>query len=96
MRILLAEDERDLNQIIRQKLTSDGYMVDCCFDGEEALDYLACADYDAIILDIMMPKKDGLEVLRSLRQSGKGTPVLFLTARDAVHHPVRLRQPRKL
>lgn len=89
MRILLAEDERDLNQIIRQKLTSDGYMVDCCFDGEEALDYLACADYDAIILDIMMPKKDGLEVLRSLRQSGKGTPVLFLTARDAVSDRVK-------
>ena len=61
--ILLAEDECDLNQIIRQKLTSDGYVVDCCFDGEEAMDYMACADYDAIILDIMMPKKDGLEVL---------------------------------
>ena len=84
MRILLAEDERDLNQIVRQKLTSDGYVVDCCFDGEEAMDYLACADYDAILLDIMMPKKDGLEVLRSLRQSGKTTPVLLLTARDSV------------
>ncbi|USF26292.1 hypothetical protein N510_001220 [Firmicutes bacterium ASF500] len=61
--ILLAEDECDLNQIIRQKLTSDGYVVDCCFDGEEAMDYMACADYDAIIPDIMMPQKDGLEVL---------------------------------
>lgn len=89
MRILLAEDERDLNQIIMQKLTSDGYVVDCCYDGEEALDYLRCADYDAVILDIMMPKKDGLEVLRTLRQSGKSTPVLFLTARDAVADRVK-------
>lgn len=56
MRILLAEDERDLNHIITRKLSSDGYSVDSCFDGEEAIDYLSCADYDAIILDIMMPK----------------------------------------
>ncbi len=89
MRILLAEDERDLNRIIMQKLTSDGYCVDCCFDGEEALDALACADYDAVILDIMMPKKDGFEVLRSLRQDKKTTPVLFLTARDAISDRVK-------
>lgn len=89
MRILLAEDERDLNQIIMQKLTSDGYFVDCCFNGEEAMDYLDCADYDAIILDIMMPKKDGFEVLRYLRCAGKSTPVLFLTARDAVSDRVK-------
>lgn len=78
MRILLAEDECDLNQIIRQKLTSDGYVVDCCFDGEEAMDYMACADYDAIIPDIMMPQKDGLEVLCAPCGSpGKGpSPVL--------------------
>lgn len=89
MRILLAEDERDLNQIINQKLTSDGYVVDCCFDGEEAMDYIAYTDYDAIILDIMMPQKDGFEVLKSLRQDGKSTPVLFLTARDAVSDRVK-------
>ncbi|HPE39119.1 MAG TPA: response regulator transcription factor [Bacillota bacterium] len=89
MRILLAEDEKDLNQVIKQKLTSDGYFVDCCYDGEEALDYLECTDYDAIILDIMMPKKDGYEVLRMLRQAGKTTPVLFLTARDAISDRVK-------
>lgn len=89
MRILLAEDERDLNQIIAQKLTSDGYCVDCCFDGEEALDFVTCADYDAIILDIMMPKKDGFQVLNDLRKAGKSTPVLFLTAKDAVSDRVR-------
>ena len=80
MRVLLAEDEEDLNFIITQKLRSEGYSVDSCYDGEEALDALAVVDYDAIILDIMMPKIDGLEVLRSFRQTGKTTPVLFLTA----------------
>lgn len=78
MRVLLAEDEEDLNFIITQKLRSEGYSVDSCYDGEEALDALAVVDYDAIILDIMMPKIDGLEVLRSFRQTGKTTPVLFL------------------
>ncbi|MBS6448117.1 MAG: response regulator transcription factor [Clostridiales bacterium] len=89
MRILLAEDERDLNSIIAQKLTADGYSVDCCFDGEEALDCLAAADYDAAILDIMMPKTDGLTVLRTLRCEGKALPVLLLTARDAVSDRVK-------
>lgn len=89
MRVLLAEDERDLNQIIMQKLSSDGYSVDCCFDGEEAVEALDCAEYDAVILDIMMPKADGFEVLRHLRQAGKATPVLFLTAKDAVADRVK-------
>ena len=89
MRILLAEDERDLNRIITQKLSSDGYSVDSCFDGEEAIDYLSLTDYDAIILDIMMPKADGLTVLRQLRQAGKATPVLFLTARDSISDRVK-------
>lgn len=89
MRILLAEDERDLNQIITQKLTLDGYSVDSCFDGEEAMDILSYTEYDAVILDIMMPKADGFTVLRSLREAGRTTPVLFLTARDAVSDRVR-------
>lgn len=89
MRILLAEDERDLNNIITQKLTADGYSVDSCFDGKEAMDVLSYTDYDAVILDIMMPKADGFEVLRSLRDAGKTTPVLFLTARDAISDRVR-------
>lgn len=72
MRILLAEDERDLNSIIAQKLTADGYSVDCCFDGEEALDCLAAADYDAAILDIMMPKTDGLTGAAHASAGGKG------------------------
>lgn len=89
MRILLAEDERDLNHIITLKLKQDGYSVDSCHDGEEALDALDAADYDAVILDIMMPKADGLTVLKKLRGSGNTTPVLFLTARDAVEDRVR-------
>ena len=89
MRILLAEDEHDLNNIITKKLTSDGYSVDNCFNGEEALDFLFTADYDAVILDVMMPKIDGFEVLRQLRQSGKDFPVIFLTARDSVTDRVK-------
>lgn len=89
MRILLAEDEKDLNTIITQKLTSDGYSVDRCFDGQEALDILSYTEYDAIILDIMMPKADGYTVLQALRSTGKTTPVLFLTAKDSIADRVK-------
>ena len=84
MRILVAEDERDLNEILCKKLRSEDYCVDGCFDGEEALDYLASVDYDAVILDIMMPKRSGLEVVEQLRRQGNQTPVLVLTARDSI------------
>lgn len=80
----MAEDERDLNAIIVQKLTSDGYSVDACYDGTQALDILRYTDYDAVILDVMMPGADGFTVLRRMRAEGKTTPVLILTARDAV------------
>ena len=84
MRLLVAEDQKDLNDIITKTLTRNHYTVDSCFDGQEALDYLDMAEYDAVILDIMMPKKNGLEVLKSLRASGNAVPVLLLTARDSV------------
>lgn len=89
MRILLAEDERDLNNIITQKLTADSYSVDRCFDGEEAINILSYTEFDAVILDIMMPKADGFAVLRALRSAGRTTPVMFLTAKDAVADRVR-------
>ena len=89
MRLLLAEDERDLNRLITKKLTSAGYSVDSFFDGEEAIHVLSYTDYDGVILDIMMPKADGFAVLRALREQGKTTPVLFLTARDAIADRVR-------
>ena len=84
MRILVAEDEQDLNRLIRQALERTGYGVDACFDGQEALDYLDGAQYDCVVLDIMMPKKDGRQVLRELRDQGSAVPVIFLTALDSV------------
>ena len=84
MRILVVEDEKHLNRIISEAVEDEGYSVDSCYNGVEALEYLACADYDVIILDIMMPKMNGLELVRRLRSEGNNPPVLFLTARDAV------------
>lgn len=88
MRILLAEDQKDLNKIINKRLSVEGYSVDSCFDGEEVSDFTAAASYDCIIMDIMMPKKDGLTVLREMRQRGDSTPVLLLTAKDTVQDKV--------
>lgn len=84
MRLLIAEDEKNLNKILAQQLRDNGYSVDACFDGEDALDHIRMTDYDGIILDIMMPKLDGLEVLKKMRADRIDTPVLFLTARDSV------------
>lgn len=84
MRILVAEDERDMNRLITKTLEKEGYGVDSCHNGEEAIDYLSGAEYDAAVLDIMMQGKDGYEVLRWLRKSGSDLPVLFLTARDSI------------
>ncbi len=84
MRILVAEDERDMNRLITKTLEKEGYGVDSCYDGEEAVDYLSGAEYDAAVLDILMPKKDGYEVLKWLRKRGSDLPVLFLTARDSI------------
>lgn len=84
MKLLIAEDEEDLNAVITKKLQAEGYDVDSCFDGEEALERLMLADYDAAVLDIFMPVMDGLETVRRLRGSGKSTPVIFLTARDTI------------
>lgn len=83
MKILLVEDEKDLNQIIAKCLKKDGYSVDCAFCGKEALEFLDVAKYDAIVLDAMMPVMDGFEFLKAARARRLGTPVLFLTARDA-------------
>ena len=84
MRILVAEDERDLNRILTKTLTKAGYSVDGCYDGEEVLDHLLGAEYDAMILDVMMPRKDGFTLVAELRAKGVDTPILFLTARDSV------------
>lgn len=89
MRLLIAEDEKDLNQIITGRLKAEHYSVDACFDGKEALEYLESAEYDAVILDIMMPVMDGLSVLRKMRQRNDHTPVLLLTAKDSVEDRVK-------
>ena len=88
-RVLVAEDEIDMNNILNMKLTDAGYSVDSCFDGEEAIFYCKSAEYDLIILDINMPKADGFAVLDHQRRSGQKTPVLFLTARDSITDRVR-------
>ncbi|RHT56495.1 DNA-binding response regulator [Clostridium sp. AM29-11AC] len=84
MRILFAEDEPALREVTVKRLKAEGFGVDGCRDGKEALDYLDSTDYDVVILDIMMPGIDGLTVLRTLRSRGNTAPVMLLTARDAV------------
>ena len=89
MRILVAEDEQDMNHILCKRLRAEGHAVDGVFDGAAALDYLESADYDAAVLDVMMPKMDGFAVVKYLREQGSTVPVLLLTARDAVADRVR-------
>ena len=84
IKVLLAEDTADLNRALSAILTHEGYDVTAVFDGEEALTCLRTNAYDAVILDIMMPKKDGLEVLSSMRAEGHNSPVLLLTAKAEV------------
>lgn len=88
MRILLAEDERSLSRAVAALLEKNHYAVDAVYDGEEALAYLEAGNYDGVILDIMMPGMDGLEVLRRLRQRGDPIPVLLLTAKAEVEDKV--------
>jgi DNA-binding response OmpR family regulator len=89
MRVLVVEDEPGIANFVRQGLSEAGHAVDVAWDGEEALDYALAADYDVLILDIMLPKMDGLELLRELRNRGHKTPALMLTARDKVDDRVK-------
>ena len=89
MRILLVEDEKDLNSVLSRHLKNHGYAVDSCLDGVNAVDYLRSADYDAVILDIMLPGKNGWEILEWARNRGMDVPILLLTAKDAVADKVR-------
>lgn len=89
MKVLVAEDEEDLNDIIVKKLRIEGFDVDPCFDGSQALEHLTFADYDVAILDIMMPQMDGIQVVEKLRHNGKQTPVIFLTAKDTIQDKIK-------
>lgn len=88
MRILLAEDERSLSRAVIALLEKNNYSADAVDDGQEALEYLEAGNYDALILDLMMPKMDGLTVLRTLREQGNPIPVLILTAKSEVDDKV--------
>jgi two-component system copper resistance phosphate regulon response regulator CusR len=88
VRILLVEDEAPAARILAKGLREDAYAVDVAMDGETALDQAGFTDYDLIILDVMLPRKDGFEVCRELRATGSTTPILMLTARDAVEDRV--------
>lgn len=89
MRVLVVEDEKDLNSIICSKLVKEGYNVDACYDGQAALDYMEAENYDGAIMDIMIPNKDGITVLREMRNAGIQVTVLFLTAKTETQDIVR-------
>lgn len=89
MKLLIVEDELDLNRSLVKLLKTQAYSVDAAFDGEEALDYLATTNYDALVVDVMMPRMDGFSLVQTLRHQGKQTPVLFLTAKDSLEDKVR-------
>ena len=84
MRILLAEDEPELNKALVAVFTKNNYSVDAVFDGEEAVTYLTEGDYDCAVLDVMMPKMDGITALKTVRKAGKTLPVLILTAKSEI------------
>ena len=88
MRLLLAEDEKSLSKALVRILTHSNYSVDAVYDGEEALDYLDTGNYDGVILDIMMPKMDGLTVLKTIRERGDLVPVILLTAKSEIDDKV--------
>lgn len=88
MRLLLAEDEHALSKALTAILERNNYSVDTAFDGQEALDFLESDNYDGVILDIMMPKVDGIEVLKRIREKGSTIPVLLLTAKSEIDDKV--------
>lgn len=88
MRILVVEDEKNLNRLIAEGIEDEGYNVDRCFNGKDALDYISSAEYDAILMDILMPKMSGLDVVRKIRSEGNTTPVIFLTSLSEVNDRV--------
>ena len=89
MRVLVVEDEERIAEFVRNGLTEHGYAVDVARDGGEALDWADIAGFDVIVLDVMLPVRDGIDVCKTLRARGLRTPILMLTARDAVEDRVR-------
>lgn len=88
MHILIVEDERRLSDALTQIMREQKYTVDAVYDGEDGYQYALCGDYDAIVLDVMLPKRSGFEVVKALRREKIATPVLLLTARDELESKV--------
>lgn len=88
MRVLVVEDDQRIAEFIRKGLEEEGHAVDLAHDGDEALEWPAIVDFDAIVLDVMLPRRDGVEVCRTLRSRGVRTPILMLTARDTIEDRV--------
>lgn len=88
MRILVVEDDKDLNRVISKRLENEGYSVDRCYDVCEALDYISAGEFDAIVMDIMMPRMSGIEVLKEIRSKKFSVPVILLTAKDSIEDRV--------
>ena len=88
MKLLLVEDDLDLVKVLNKILVLNGYIVDCANDGIEALDYLNINSYDLVIMDIMMPRLDGISTLKKIRKEGNSVPVLLLTAKSMVDDKV--------
>ena len=89
MKIIIIEDNRDLVQVLAEGLSESGFIVDSAYDGEEGLDKVVKNEYECIILDIMLPKMDGYELIEKIREAGKDTPILVLTAKDSIEDRVK-------
>lgn len=89
MKILVIEDDSSLQNIITKRLRTEGYEVDNCFDGESGFDYADAIEYDCIILDLMLPKLNGIELMKKLRAKGNKTNILILTAKDSIEDRVK-------
>lgn len=89
MKVLIVEDEPSLNKIMLKKLRADGFSADSCFTGSEALDYIELGNYDIVLLDVMIPAPNGLEVLKTLRNKGNNIPVILLTAMGSTEDRVK-------
>ena len=89
MKLLIVEDEKRLCQTVAKHLKAEGYAVDFCHDGKDAFDYMAGTEYDAVILDIMLPGLDGISVIKTMRSQKVKTPVLLLTAKNTIEDKVK-------
>lgn len=89
MRLLVVEDDADMNRLINTRLSKEGFSVDSCINGRQALEYQKFAEYDAIIMDAMMPEMDGFAALSKMREAGNETPVIVLTARGSLEDKIK-------